>query len=71
MTHGLMVVDHFRTFRKRSFVFRLIGVVNNRSICPIVFHVFERLKDELWHTSAELWIDDEELSEQPDSLDGE
>jgi Fe-S-cluster containining protein len=40
--------------QKNEFVFRLIGVVSNCSVCPIVFHVFERLKDELWHTSDEL-----------------
>jgi Fe-S-cluster containining protein len=42
--------DDCRSFphlHKKEFVFRLIGVVNNCSICPIVFHVFERLMDEL------------------------
>ncbi|MFQ5707232.1 MAG: YkgJ family cysteine cluster protein [bacterium] len=34
---------------KDEFVFRLWGVVNNYSICPIVFNVYERLKSELWH----------------------
>ena len=29
---------------KKDFVFRLIGVVNNYSICPIVFNVYEVLK---------------------------
>ena len=29
---------------KNDFVFRLIGVVNNYSICPIVFNVYEALK---------------------------
>jgi len=29
---------------KKDFVFRLIGVVNNYSICPIVFNVYEALK---------------------------
>ena len=32
---------------KKDFVFRLIGVVNNYSICPIVFNVYEGLKDKL------------------------
>ncbi len=35
---------------KKGFVFRLISVVDNCSICPIVFNVYERLKDEIWHT---------------------
>lgn len=34
---------------KDEFVFRLWGVVDNYSICPIVFNVYERLKKELWH----------------------
>jgi len=33
--------------------------VENCSICPIVFNVFERLKDELWHEPEDAW--DEEL----------
>ncbi|CAB1081206.1 hypothetical protein D1AOALGA4SA_8862 [Olavius algarvensis Delta 1 endosymbiont] len=32
---------------KKDFFFRLIGVVNNYSICPIVFNVYEGLKSEL------------------------
>ena len=28
---------------------RLYGVLANYEICPIVFNVFERLKDEVWH----------------------
>ncbi len=33
---------------KDDFLFRLIGVIGNYSICPIVFNVYERLKEELW-----------------------
>jgi Fe-S-cluster containining protein len=33
---------------KKDFVFRLISVVGNCSVCPIVFNVYERLKDEIW-----------------------
>lgn len=50
--------DDCRSFphlNKHDFVFRLIQAVNNCSICPIVFNVFERLKEELWHTPKELW----------------
>ena len=32
---------------KNEFVFRLMQVVHNCSVCPIVFNVFERLKEEL------------------------
>jgi len=44
--------DDCRSFphlHKDEFVFRLIQVVNNCSACPIVYNVFERLKEELWH----------------------
>ncbi|ODS35100.1 MAG: hypothetical protein A7316_04410 [Candidatus Altiarchaeales archaeon WOR_SM1_86-2] len=34
---------------KDGFVFRLIDVIDNCSICPIVFNVYECLKDELWN----------------------
>ena len=39
----------FPHLQKDEFVFRLIGVIDNSSICPIVFNVYELLKDELWH----------------------
>ena len=32
---------------KKDFVFRLIGVINNYSICPIVFNVYDALKNQL------------------------
>ncbi len=38
---------------KKGFVFRLITVVGNCAICPIVFNVYERLKQELWHSEDE------------------
>ena len=34
---------------KKDFIFRLISVINNYSICPIVFNVYENLKSEIWH----------------------
>lgn len=45
--------DDCRSFphlHKDEFVFRLIQVVNNCSVCPIVYNVFERLKEELQHS---------------------
>lgn len=39
----------FPHLHKADFVFRLIGVVENYEICPIVFNVYERLKAKLWH----------------------
>ncbi len=39
---------------KRSFVHRLIQVVENCAVCPIVFNVYEELKKALWHAS---WYD--------------
>lgn len=38
----------FPHLHKRGFVFRLIQVVSNTSLCPIVFDVYEQLKCELW-----------------------
>jgi len=34
---------------KKDFRSRLWGVVENYSMCPIVFNVYERLQMELWH----------------------
>ena len=34
---------------KDQFVFRLWGVVQNYSCCPIVFNVYEELKGHLWY----------------------
>ena len=43
-----------------NFVFRLWGVVENCSICPIVFNVYEQLKGELWHSGDDEFADDHE-----------
>ncbi|MCF7849696.1 MAG: YkgJ family cysteine cluster protein [Kiritimatiellales bacterium] len=45
---------------KKEFVFRLMGVVYNYSVCPIVFNVYEQLKDELWGEDEEYFFDDYE-----------
>ena len=39
----------FPHLHKEEFVFRLIGVVENCDVCPIVFNVYEQLKAKLWH----------------------
>ena len=39
----------FPHLHKAEFVFRLIGVVQNYDVCPIVFNVYEQLKIKLWH----------------------
>lgn len=41
--------------QKDEFVFRLAQAVGNCSVCPIVFNVYERLKDELWHQPVDVW----------------
>ena len=33
---------------KSGFIFKLMNVIENCSICPIVFNVYECLKDEIW-----------------------
>lgn len=38
----------FPHLHKKDFVFRLAQAVSNCSLCPIVFHVYEELKAELW-----------------------
>ena len=45
IVHGLFE----GVYREEEFVFRLIGVIENYEVCPIVFNVYEQLKDELWH----------------------
>ena len=44
---------------KKEFDTRLIQAVRNCSVCPVVFNVFERLKNELWHEPDDVW--DEEI----------
>lgn len=34
---------------KTNFNSRLMGVIENCSVCPIVFNVYESLKNKLWH----------------------
>ncbi len=34
---------------KSGFINRLMNVIENCSICPIVFNVYEYLKEEIWH----------------------
>jgi len=45
---------------KKEFIFRLWGVVENCSICPIVFNVYEQLKEELWYSGDGRFEDDQE-----------
>lgn len=39
----------FPHLHKKDFVHRLYGVLENYSVCPIVFNVYEQLKKVLWH----------------------
>jgi Fe-S-cluster containining protein len=52
----------FPHLHKNEFVFRLVQAVQNCSVCPIVFHVFERLKDELWHNWDDDWAASDDWS---------
>jgi hypothetical protein len=38
----------FPHLHKKGIVSLLMGVIGNYSVCPIVFNVYERLKDEMW-----------------------
>ena len=59
----------FPHLHKEEFVFRLIQAVQNCAVCPIVFHVFERLKDELWHEPNDVWEEDEEWYDSAEQED--
>jgi Fe-S-cluster containining protein len=37
----------FPYLHKKDFVFKIINIIDNCSICPIVFNVYERLKEEI------------------------
>ena len=50
----------FPHLHKKEFVFRLWGVVENCSICPIVFNVYEQLKGERWYSGDDRFADDHE-----------
>lgn len=41
---------------KKDFVFRLWGVIDNCFICPIVFNVYENLKEQLWRNDYKKFI---------------
>lgn len=40
--------ESFPHLHKKDFIFRLWNVIENNSICPIVYNVYEYLKDKLW-----------------------
>jgi len=44
----------FPHLQKENFVFRLMGVIEFYSICPIVFNVYEQLKKDLWRRDLKL-----------------
>ncbi len=52
------VCRSFPHLHKDEFIFRLMGIIHNCSVCPIVFNVYERLKDELWHQPDDYWDDE-------------
>ena len=52
------VCRSFPHLHKDEFIFRLMGIIHNCSVCPIVYNVYERLKDELWHPSDDYWDDE-------------
>ncbi len=47
----------FPHLHKPFFTSRLFGVVGNYSVCPIVFNVYEQLKDLLWHRNWRSRVD--------------
>lgn len=63
--------DDCRSFphlHKDEFLSRLIAVVENCSICPIVYNVYELLKEEVWQKLDDPFRDDEDdddLNKEP------
>ncbi len=45
---------------KKEFVFRVSGIVSSCSVCPIVYNVYELLKDELQKLNVESFFEDHE-----------
>ncbi len=48
---------------EENWAFRLMDVIANCSVCPIVFNVYEALKEELWHKESLYfgeWLSEEE-----------
>ena len=50
----------FPHLHKKEFTSRLINVIENCSLCPIVYNVYELLKDEVWHNRFDE-VDDYDL----------
>lgn len=53
----------YPNLEKNDFVFRLIQACSNCSVCPIVYNVYELLKQELWTGDDFSGFFDEDLSE--------
>jgi len=53
--HRPEICRSYPHLRNEEFVFRLTQAVINCSVCPISFHVYERLKDELWFQPNDDW----------------
>ena len=64
-----MINRPFPHLHKEEFIFRLWGVVENCPICPIVFNVYEQLKDELWYFGDGRFADDQKHRGQVFILD--
>lgn len=43
----------YPNLHKNDFISRLIGVIENYSICPIIFNVYELLKMEVWDSEED------------------
>jgi Fe-S-cluster containining protein len=48
----------FPHLHKKDFVFRLWGIIENCSICPVVYNVYEYLKDEIWYNDFDDYLDE-------------
>jgi Fe-S-cluster containining protein len=48
----------FPHLHKKGFISRTVSVIENSAICPIVYNVYELLKEELWHRSGDFEDED-------------
>ena len=58
MPGGLADCRSYPHLHKKEIISRLMGVVFNCSVCPIVFNVYEQMKLELWFGKG--YLEDDE-----------
>ena len=62
--HRPEVCKSYPHLHKKEFIFRLWGVVENYSICPIVFNVYEQLKVKLRYFADGKFLDEPDIIQE-------